>query len=821
MIRKWMIRELRSMRHHAIVLVGSIAMGVAAMTAIHAFADAIRQGIEEQGRPLLAADIVVQSMHEFPKEVRQLKAADSSETKEMFSMVSSAGGKTLLCELKAIAGAYPLYGELQLSADTSVHQLLTDRTVVVGPTLLSRLNLKEGDQIWLNGQAFQIAGLVYDEPDRMTVGFGAGPRILLSFSGLKRSGLEDFGSRIRRKIQFKTNDVSDLEAQLVPIQSQYPNLRIQGGSQGNPTAERGVDNTERFLSIVGFLSVCIGIMGVAQSILVWLASRKAAIATYRCLGMSAGEIFAIYTGAILMLTILGAVLGLILSYLGLYALFLLFSTYLPIAVSPSLSIANIVQGFGLGIAASCIASLYPLYRLNSIPPLAAMRISVQAVPLSFRRKIVLGTALGGALISLASWQLQSWSLGLYFVLGIVGLIAILLLAALICARLLGKIQVRSWVLRHALASFRRPGLGVSASMLALGLGTLITLSIALMQARLSDQLGEVHPEKAPTAFFIDIQPDQLEETQELFRAHQGKHIQSSPVVMARLSAINDESILERVRANPEQNWAFTREQRLSFDIAIDPETIVEGDWDVDPQPNDLCLEVRYAQRWGVAVGDEVEFDIQGIPMTFRIRALRRIDWQSFNINFFLVGRAELLAEAPQFRLAAAQFSVVEEEKLQEGLIAKFPNITIVSVRAVVERLSTILESLALAVQGMGVLASSVGLLILIGSIRSSMVYRAKQFTLFRALGISRREQNAMLIFEFAIQGFVSSTIGGVAAYTLCSLLFEYLFVMPAQLQLSWVIFWICGLTILTIVVGLWSTREVLNTSVQQSLQGRS
>ena len=150
-------------------------------------------------------------------------------------------------------------------------------------------------------------------------------------------------------------------------------------------------------------------------------------------------------------------------------------------------------------------------------------------------------------------------------------------------------------------------------------------------------MGDVHPERAPTAF-VDIQPYQRDAVGELFTEHQGKYIQSAPVVMGRLSSINEESIMQRIKEKPDQKLGFTREQRLSFNVSIDPQNIVEGDWTTDPQPNDLCLEVRYAQRLGVGVGDEVVFDVQGIPMTFRIRALRRIEWQSFNINFWLAER---------------------------------------------------------------------------------------------------------------------------------------------------------------------------------------
>ena len=818
MIVRQMMRELRSMKHHLIVLIGAIAMGVTAMTSIHALGDSIRDALSEQSRPMLAGDVIVRSMHPFPEQLIELRDEDSSSTKELFSMARNQSGESLLCEVKAIDGGYPLYGELHTSLESSISETLNEQSVLVEPSLLTRLSLKEGDSIWLNSKQYTIAGQVLEEPDRSNIGISAGPRIMMNFAGLERSGLEKFGSRITRKIQFRTNEIASLEKRLEAIQGNFPALRIQGGSKGNPTAERGVANTENFLLMVGFLSVVIAIIGVTQSILVWLRGRQQAIATYRCMGMTPFELLRIFMGAIFLLTLSGAIIGLFGAYVGLYLLFQMIEPYLPFSMTPSLSYEHIVHGIGIALSSSLIAALYPLRRLISIPPLAAMRLDVQPAPISWQERTVFFLIFSFLLGALAAWQLQSWFLGFSFVLGAGILIAILLLAANVCAYLLGRIPIRSWVFRHAFASFRRPGLGVSSAMVALGMGTMITLSIALMQERLSDQLGDVHPQRAPTAFFVDIQTDQKEEVLSLFQKNDGRYIQTAPVVMGRLSVVNGESIAQKIEADPEQSWAFTREQRLSFDVYIDPKTIISGDWDTDPSPNDLCLEQRYAERLGLSVGDRVIFDVQGIPLSFHVRALRRIEWQSFNLNFFLVGRAELLEEAPKFILGAAQFTPENEEKLQKQLVSIFPNITVISVRAIVEKASILLKSLAFAVQGMGIFSAGVGLLILIGSIRTSMIHRSKQFALFRALGTSRLEQRLMLIVEFTILGFVASSLGGSGAYLLCSLLFQYVFLMTPMLHWELIFLWIVGLTGLTVFVGLWTAQHIVRTSVWMELK---
>ena len=206
---------------------------------------------------------------------------------------------------------------------------------------------------------------------------------------------------------------------------------------------------------------------------------------------------------------------------------------------------------------------------------------------------------------------------------------------------------------------------------------------------------------------------------------------------------------------------------------------------------------------------DVIFDVQGIPIEFNVRALRRIEWQSFNINFFLVGRAELLQDAPQFTLAAGQFDSEAEQALQMELVQEFPNVTVISVRAMIEKASVLLKSLAFAVQGMGYVSACVGLLILVGSIRSSMVHRGKDIALFRALGISKAEQRKMLALEFAVLGAVSSLLGSMMAYVCCYLIFEYVFLMEALLRWEWVVLWIVGLSALSMIIGLWASQSVL------------
>ena len=175
---------------------------------------------------------------------------------------------------------------------------------------------------------------------------------------------------------------------------------------------------------------------------------------------------------------------------------------------------------------------------------------------------------------------------------------------------------------------------------------------------------------------------------------------------------------------------------MTYDQQIDPADLVSGSFGQLDAPNELCMEVRYAERLGVKVGDLLVFDVQGIPLEFQLTAIRRIQWESMNINFFLVGERAFLSKAPQNRIAAAQMSELAEEKLQSQLIQEHPNVTVISLRAVIARVMSMLKNLNLAIQGMGVVSVLMGVLILIGAIRNTAEQRRKQIRLLHTIGVT-------------------------------------------------------------------------------------
>ncbi|MEC7987125.1 MAG: ABC transporter permease, partial [Myxococcota bacterium] len=621
--RRRIQREFRSLGGRLWVVILAIAIGVGAVNGVHSLADSIRAAIQDQSRPLMAADFVTQSVHPFPKDYQDLALEyETSQTREMFSMVSSGTYDSVLAEIKGVSGTYPLYGEVELASGKSLLQQLASEKVVVQRSLLKRLKLGVGDTLLVNGERYTIADVVLSESDRVNVGMAAGPRVFLSMDGLERSKLDQFGSRITRRIQWKVKDEgkATLQRALNKLEETHSFVSTQSANRSNPSTARSINNSERFLGVVALMSLLIGTIGVVQSLSNWLASRRKEMAIFRCLGMSRREILQMYVTVVLVLGAGGSLLGIAFSYVGMLALLEIVQPYLPIEISLQPSLWNWLSALMLGVGVSLLSTLPSIVSTTQI--LAS--VALQDGTGEQRRRSWYWYGLYG-LVLFATLYSQLYN-PLWAAAGVATLIVIVgAVYALVMGiqHVLRARRVNNWTLRHAIRNFASTAFGLRTAIVALTLGVMVITSIGLMQHSLTNQIRDVSLTSAPTNFFVDIQPEQWTETKQLLEKNNVSHLQSAPVVMGRIASIKGVPVSEIVADKPDtQRWAYTREQRLSYDVPVNPTTILSGRFDESSPDNALCLETRYAERLGVEVGDPITFDIQGIPVDFIVTATR-------------------------------------------------------------------------------------------------------------------------------------------------------------------------------------------------------
>lgn len=783
-------RESRGSAGRLIFFAACLSVGVAAVVAVAGLSQALDSGIRAQARQLLAADIAVSSRRPIPDEVieaiESISGARRTDVVEMPSVVSrstvrvdsDSPGPSLLCELKAVGSGYPFYGEVVTEPARPLESLLGDDRVLVGPELLVRLDMSVGEKLRVGNEQYEIAGTVTSETDRLKVGVTLGPRVLLSIAGLERSGLLGLGSRVGHRVLVGLADGSapaDLEAAAAAVRDAVANpefVDVETYNEAQPALRTALARVERFLGMVALLSLLIGGIGVAQAVRAWLASRLDSIAVLRALGVRPREVFLLYLAQTASLALVGSVFGALVGALAARAVPGFLENLIPVQIEVGWQPVAMVRGIALGVGVAVIFGLRPLFDVLRVPPVRVLRRDADPLPVGKFLATVLFSILVIGVMTTAMLQSGSLVRGVLFGVGLIVAAAALALGAWIVVRLVGRVprDLGSVALRHGLAALARPGSGTLGAVVALGLGVLTVLGMYLIQQSLSAQLKADLPADAPTAFFIDIQPDQWDGVRATLEEFDAESVDSVEVVVARLQSINGVPVGDLVSEDEEesrrQRWVLTREQRLTtMETLPEDNVVIDGALWSDPSRPEVSVEQDYAEDMGVAVGDTVVFNIQGVPLELLVSSIRTVEWERFSINFFVVVEPGVLDDAPRYRIATARLAPATELPIQDSLAAKFPNVTMLRIRELLEKIVTVLEQVGFGVRFLGAFTVLAGIAILAGAISAGALTRGRQVALYKTLGMTRAQVALVFAVEYALIGLVAGilgTVGGVA-----------------------------------------------------------
>lgn len=802
-----LIRESRGSRGRLLFFVACLAVGVAAVVAVAGISASLDNGIRSEARQLLAADLAIESRRPIPKDLNLaaagLAGAERTDLQETVTVVAAppratgAPGRSQLVELKVVRGDYPFYGKLEIDPARPLRELLAADTTVVASELLARLGLQQGDNLRIGGRPFRIAGVVLSEPDRISVSMTLGPRIFLSGDGFRRAGLAGFGSRIEHRTLLKVPagfPLAGLDAAKERLQKAMPDstfYRIETYRDAQPSLRRSLARVERFLGLVALLSLFVGGIGVAQSVRAWLAGRMDAIAVLKCLGLRPREIFPLYLGQTALLGLAGSLVGIALGVALQLVLPSLFPDLIPAHLIRAWQPGALLRGLLLGVGVAVLFSLPPLSAVLRVPPARVLRRDAE--PLPNHRWVTAATL---AVLALGVWimasiQAQSWDLGGRFTGAVAGATLALALGAHLITRGVRRLPRESfrrpW-LRHGVAALARPGASTFSAIVALGLGVLVVLGMSLVERRLTRELSAELPQEAPSAFLVDIQPGQWAGIDKLIRQQGATRIQSVPVVMARIAAIDGRPVEELTREQapaaprpdrPEKEeraereereggdgggrrWALTREQRLTYMHTLpDDNEVVGGVLWGDPQRAEVSVEQEFADDLGLRLGSTVRFDVQGVPVELTVTSLRTVNWRSFGINFFLVVEPGVLEDAPQMRLAAFQLPRGTEQRVQDLLAASYPNVTLLRIREILDKIIQVMARIGLGIRFLGGFTVLAGVAILAGAISAGSLRRGREVALLKTLGMTRRTVLGTFAVEYALIGLVAAVIGAV------------------------------------------------------------
>lgn len=821
-------REVRGGLGRLAFFIGCLAAGVAGVVAVSSLVQSIDATLRVQARGLLAADLSVESRRPLPAQLGthpdllEAERCDLVELPTMASVVapvatSSSGDRrrARLVEVWSVDGRYPFYGELHLEPRVPLADLLTaDDRVVVAPELLHELQIEVGDALRIGGADFLVAGTIASAPERLDFSLSLGPKVFMARAGLERTALLGFGSRVRHKALFYLPDLSrDALQQLrVRLAEELPDaayLKVETYVDAQPAVRDAIDRFERYLGLVALLSLLLGGLGIAQVIRTWIVRRTPALATLRCLGVRPVDLVIAYVGQVVFFAVgaslVGAVAGALLAAVVPGWLSEAFR-----AVDPApFRLDVLARGVALGVVVAVGFAFPPLLSVWRVPPARVLRATAEPLAVPWFVRLLAPLVIVATLFVTAVLQGAGVPFAAAFTAIIIGVSAVLWLGA----RALMFVSARAPrerlgpVLRTALAALGRPSAGVVGGTVALGLGVLVVLGLYLVEERLGGQLRAALPARAPSTYLWDVQPDQWPALQAELASLDTVSVQPVPVVMARLRSVDGIGIAElgeRIDAKRRRSpWALTREQRITwFDEVPSHQEIVAGQLWHKPGVDEVSLDAEFAVDIGASLGSILEFDIDGVRKNLEVTSLRAIDWQSFGISFFLVAEPGALAGAPQVQMIGIRLDDAAERSLQGIVSADFPNVTVIRVRGILERVQAIMTTLAAGVRLLGSFTIAVGIFILAGAIAATQLRRGREVALLKAMGVGRRRIAALLGVEFALVGAVAGCVGGGGAYLLAGIFLDRILELRGSLPVAPLPLTIVLASVLATVAGL-------------------
>jgi putative ABC transport system permease protein len=778
-------RELRGGVRGFRVFIACLVLGVAAIAGVGSISESIHAGIKADARKLLGGDVDLLLTHrEADADQRAWLAANTervSEVAEMRAMARRPDGATRsLVELKAVDGRFPLFGGLRLRSGQPLGAALAQRNgawgVAAEQRLLDKLSVKVGDRLRLGDVEVAITDVIAEEADRGAGALNFGPRLLASLAALHATGLVQPGSLVRYHYRLDIPDDTGVDAWVKRLDARFPDAgwRVRSIDNAAPNIQRFVDRANLFLSLVGLTALLVGGVGVGNAVRSYLESRIGTIAILKCLGGSGPLIFRIYLTQVLILAVFAIAIGVLVGALAPVAAAPLLAERLPVAARIGIYVTPLALAALFGLLITLAFSLWPLAQAREVSPANLFRAVI--LPPDNRPRAIYLAALAAVLVILATLAVATAhmpKMAGWFVLGaIVAFAAFHGAARLIIALIRRLPRQKSPVVRLALANLSRPGAPTSSVVLSLGLGLTVLAAVALIEGNLSRQITERLPAEAPEFYFIDIQGNQLAEFETIAKAIPGVGaIESVPMLRGRITRINGTPTRD-VKPPPEFAWILRGDRGLTWarHAPVHGSEVIAGKWwapDYSGPPL-VSFDARAAEAFGLKIGDTITIDLLGREITATVANLRAIDWTTLSINFVMIFSPGLLEHAPQVYVATARTEPRADAALERAVTDRFPNISAIRVKEVLQGIADILERLAGMVRLIASVAVAAGALVLAGAVAATHRRRIHDAVLLKVLGATRKKVLATYLVEFGVLGLVTaavaSVIGSVAAW---------------------------------------------------------
>ncbi|MBU2994451.1 FtsX-like permease family protein [Octadecabacter sp. 1_MG-2023] len=766
-------RELRGGLRGFRIFLACLALGVAAIAAVGTVRASIQAGLEAEGASLLGGDAVVRFTYRFASDDERAWMSDIatrvSETTDFRSMlvVNRDTVERGLTQVQAVDDLYPLIGETVLDPpmplSTAFNGDGTHPGAVVERVLADRLGLAVGEFFNLGDQTFTLSAILVSYPDNSGGGFGLGPRTLVLLDDLADSGLLATGTLMETNYRLDLPEGADLATLETEAETQFADsgLRWRDARAGAPGVARFVDRIGAFLILIGLSGLAVGGVGVSAAVRAYLSGKSNTIATLKTLGATRNTIFLSYGLQIGILTLLGVAIGLILGAAIPLAFAPVIEARLPIPAEFTLHLAPLAEAAIYGVLAAAIFTLWPLARTDNIKAATLFRDAFSAGRTLPATRYLIATALllallvGAAILFSGTAFLTLWTAG-----GIAGALILLVLAAAFArftARRFRRLARGRLAWRAALGAIGSGGETTSV-VLSLGLGLSVLAAVGQIDGNLRNSIATELPDVAPSYFFVDIQPDQIDG----FRAR----LDGDPAVSEYEAAPMLRGIITQINGQPARDvadhWVLRGDRGLTYSAEPGDGTVItEGAW----WPTDyagpplISFAAEEAAEMGLKIGDTITTNILGRDITATIASFREVSFENAQMGFIMSMNPAALQGAPHSWISTVYSTPEAEAAILRDLASAYPNITAIRVRDAIDQVVTLLGGISAATRYGALATLLTGFLVLIGAAAAGLPARTYESAVLKTLGASR----STILRSFALRSALLGLAAGLVA----------------------------------------------------------
>ncbi len=766
--RDWRAGELR-------FLLAALVIAVAALSSVGFLVDRMSRALAADAAQMLGADLLVRADYPVRAEWRAeavrrgLALADTVSFPSMATTGSGEDTDSRLVAVKAVSGTYPLRGALTLAdsgAERQQRGAPAAGSVWVDTAFLDTRKLAVGDSLTLGERSFRIAAEIRMEKDRGAGFMSFAPRVMLSLDDLDSTGLVQPGSRVSYRLQVAgaAGDVAGfrgwLEQQLDA--GQVRGVQVETLESGRPEMRTTLDRARQFLALVGLLTAMLAALAIAMAARRFMQRHLDAVAMLRCLGLTQSAVTRIYLIEFALVGLAGGLLGALAGF-GAHLLLLQWLGSLLTVALPPAGWLPLVQGVATGLLLLLGFAIPPVLQLRNVPHNRVIRREQQA-PRAF--------TLGGYLLALGSfvallvWQAGDLKLGLLTAGGFIGGLAVSSLVAWIALQAVRRVRVPlhlpAW--RFAQGALGRRPAASTLQIVALSLGLMALLLLTLVRADLLSAWRQATPDDAPNHFMINVQPEQREPIASLLAQAGMPDARLFPMIRGRLVEVGGRRVTPDSFRDDRAQRLVEREFNLSTMAELPAQnSVVEGRWfDASAPAAEASVEQGLAKTLGLKLGDTLRFDVAGIPVDATVTSIRKLDWSSMRVNFFVILSPSVAADLPSTWITAFHLPA-SQQGLVNRLIRDYPNLTIVDVRSMVAQVQQVIDQVVAAVEFLFLFTLAAGVMVLAAAMLVSQQERAHEAGLLRALGATRALLSRAQWTECALVGGSAGALAATGA----------------------------------------------------------